>query len=135
MRLDLIANVLDAEDFGVIGTSIFTNHMPFDCQSGILLRVPLTGIGVQHELPGYFRDIVQLIIREKTIAAGDVLAARVVARLTTQQPQTYNEIVGGAFAMRVNQMLPQHLPIRFPRSEGGYTEWSINFDVSFVLPV
>lgn len=133
MNLDVLAAALADADLGVVGETIFQEHMPSGVDEGILLKIPLGGTPMDHELPGYYRGQLQVIVRSTSHETGESLSRQVMDLLTTQETRDYTD-EDDEFAMRVNLMLPDTLPLRFPRSDGGYIEWSINFDCSFVLP-
>jgi len=138
MRLDLLAAKLaeDLADLGqtvVAGESLFIDAMSAETERGVLLRIPLTGIAFDHYIPNYYpRAKIQVIVRAPTEDVGKPLADAVVKALTTHMPRDYED-EDDDVVMRINQMLPDTLPIRYPRSEGNLIEWSINFYVNFVL--
>lgn len=131
MRIDLIADYLEAQDLGLPGVNIFEEEMPASTKVGILLKLPLQGIPVDHELPGYFRGQLQAIVRAQKVDTGDRLAHAVSTALTlVNQPFAGED---GAEAMFVNYLRPRTLPIVYPRSDGNGKEWSINMDASYLL--
>ena len=133
MNLDIISQVIEDANLGVLGVSLFQHHMPEGCVNGILLRTPLNGIAIDHNLPGYFKGSLQAIVRSDSHELGDGLAASVSSALTLS-----NRIFAspnGSFLMKVNHLYPTNLPIIYPRSPGNIFEWSINFDCNYVVDV
>ena len=135
MRVDIIAKILEAAGAGTREESIFAHHMSDTCKKGVLIKLPLTGIPYDHNLPGYFNSRFQIIVRASKHAEGEALCETVIKALKSHRIREYEEIgKPGVIAMKLNYCLPEHLPIRFPRLEGSGIEWSINFLVSYVIP-
>lgn len=134
MRLDILARLLESKNVGIEGTSIFVFQMPADCPQGVLLKLPLSGIPVDHYLPGFYDSRMQMIVRAQSQSAGDTLVRQAVAALVHDITTDYYDQPGSVFAMRINHLLQDNLPIRFPRSDGNGIEWSINFKTCFTLP-
>ena len=130
MNLTPIAEKLIALNLGVPGTSLFIDEMPSTCKFGILVRSPLIGTKIDHELPKYFKGQIQVIVRSSKRAAGDALAYRIMDELTLHSETLVDDAGVGVL---INQMLPETLPIIYPRSDGNGIEWSINFDLVYVL--
>lgn len=125
MNLGGFVKILEDAGLGTAGKDIFLFELPADVPEGILIRLPLTGVKVHHEIPGYHTTEIQVIVRSQKQSVGHAKADRVMAALTSYHrivtdPETGEEI-------EVKQMLPETLPIRYPRSDGNGIEWSINF--------
>ena len=134
MRIDLLANYLDSQNVGTIGRTLFAHHMPADCVEGVLLKLPINGIEQDNYMPGFYKSPLQAIVRAQSEARGEKLSAQVIKVLTHKQTKDYVDQPGNVFAMRINFLLPEKLPIRYPRLDGNGIEWSLNFMTSFVLP-
>lgn len=130
MRLDLLADRLAAAGLGTPGTDIFEFEMAPEVRAGILLKLPLDGIPIDHELPGYHKGAVQAIVRAQKHATGEALAAKVQDVLTIAKLDLLDEEGRG---MHVNYLRAKTLPIVYPRSDGNGKEWSINLDACYVL--
>ncbi|MBP2498250.1 hypothetical protein ABID82_005141 [Methylobacterium sp. PvP062] len=131
MRIDLLADLLEAAKIGTPGTSIFEDEMPADARAGVLLRLPILGVPIDWEIPGYLKGQVQAIVRAQKVATGDALARKVSEALTfTDRSFTDDK---GVEVMFVNYLRPRTLPIIYPRSDGNGKEWSINLDACYVL--
>ena len=129
-----MATILAQAGLGEIGSTIFEHHMPADCRKGILVRAPLLGIKIDHYLPGYYRTMIQVIVRDVRHGAGATKAQQVLDLLTIQKPTSYNDPADATNqALQINQMLPETLPIVYPRSVGNGYEFSINLDASYVM--
>lgn len=129
MRIEFLSDRLEALGLGKVGKSIFEHEMPAECRTGVLLKLPLQGIPIDHELPGYFRGSVQAIVRAQQDETGRTLADKVMAALTI----TGETFTSDGVEMRVNFLRPKTLPVTYPRSDGNGKEWSINLDASYVM--
>jgi hypothetical protein len=131
MRIDLLADILADAGIGAPGQDIYEEEMPADVRAGVLIKLPLQGVPIDHELPGYFRGAVQVIVRAQKVDTGDRLAKQVMDALTLSE-RTFLDAQGNE-VMHVNYLRPRTLPIVYPRSDGNGKEWSINLDASYVL--
>lgn len=134
MRVDLLAAWLSSQGVGGIGRTLFAHSMPAECVEGVLLKLPINGIEHDNYMPGFYKSPLQAIVRSQTEARGEKLANQVIKALTHEQTKDYFDQPGNKFAMRINFILPEKLPIRYPRLDGNGIEWSLNFTTSFVLP-
>jgi hypothetical protein len=131
MNLNHIADAIDALDLGV---TTYIDAMPADESTAILVRAPLQGIPVDHNLPGYYKTSIQVIVRAQKHDRGDALAKAVTDALTTHQRKVYPADPARYLpTITLNHMLPETLPIKYPRSDGNGIEWSINFTVAYVM--
>lgn len=128
MRIDLLADLLEA---AMPGTKIFEDEMPADARAGVLLRLPLLGVPIDWEIPGYLKGQVQAIVRAQKVDTGDALAKKVGDALTFTE-RSFTD-ANGVEVMFVNYLRPRTLPIIYPRSDGNGKEWSINLDACYVL--
>ena len=134
MRIDLLANHLASQGVGIVGKTIFAHHMPAECTEGVMLKLPIAGIDHDNYMPGYYRSRFQAIVRAQSESRGEKLSEQVVKAMVHQQTKDYLDQPGNRFAMRINYLLRDQLPIRYPRLDGNGIEWSLNFITSFVLP-
>jgi hypothetical protein len=132
MKLELLAQVLQDADCGVIGETIFVHRMDAETRIGILLRNPLDGTPVDPNLPGYYRSKLQAIVRHDSQAEGDLLADKVGKALKMFNRRFTGP--GNQLVMKVNHIFPSQLPITYPRLPGQGIEWSLNFTTSYVQP-
>ncbi|QSV17182.1 minor capsid protein [Photobacterium ganghwense] len=70
MILESYAHYLDYIGVGVIGETLFAYEMPSDVVSGILLAAPYGGFKIDHELKGYYKDVLRLVVHSDSIADG-----------------------------------------------------------------
>ena len=134
MNLDVICDILVEADLGVLGETLFQDHMPDDVTEGIMFRLPIDGIPIDSYLPEYFRaGKLQVIARSPSHDAGKALANGVMNALTIMQRTSFFD-ADDALVMRINNMRPCTLPIVYPRTPGNLTEWSINFDANYFMP-
>lgn len=129
MNLEALSDHIVSLNLGVPGQTLFLHEMPADCHRGILLRLPLIGISVDHELPKYFRGEFQAIVRDKSHSSGAQLAQDLFDAFTLGKMTLLNQTGQG---MRFNHLHPKTLPIKYRRSDGNGIEWSINFTGSYV---
>lgn len=126
MNLNALAERLTAAGLGRVGEGIFFHNMP-DVSEGILFRLPLEGVSIDHELPGYYRHKLQVVLRALKVADAEARARQVVEALWIKREET----VG---TMSVTYIRPCSLPIIYPRSEQSQAaEASINFDCCYVI--
>jgi hypothetical protein len=123
MDLMPIANKLEFEGLGVQGKTLFINFMPMEAKTAIMLRVPLVGTDIDHELPGYFKTSFILIARAPQYVAALDLARSAMLALTI-----YDDDVD---TINVKYMRPVSLPVSFPVSEGNFYEVQVTFDIAY----
>jgi hypothetical protein len=126
MKLMPLANLLEAAALGVKGDTLFVGMMPAAAEEGILLRNPLAGTKINHELPGFFQTEFQVIVRTPATQYddGEALIERVIAALTMENVQVEDH----AF----NYSRPRTEPVAFPLSKGNLLEFNVMFDCCFV---
>lgn len=122
MNLEHLAKILETAQIGVANSDIYIDFMPATAKTGVLLRLPLTGVRTDWHLPNHYKTGVQAIVRAQKHATGSVIAAKVYKALTLTQKTAFANP-----AMIVQHLLPEHLPVVYPRSDGNGIEWSLNF--------
>lgn len=123
MNLLPLAEKLEADGVGVMAETIFINMIPADAPTGVLLRNPLQGTPIDHELPGHYKTEFKVIARATTYPAGEALIQAVFDSLTVAELQ-----VG---SMYVRYMRPKTKPVVFPLSKGNLLEFSADFSICF----
>lgn len=123
MNLMPLANRINATNLGTKGVDLFIEMMPFEVNSAILLRSPLSGTKIDHYLPGYFQTEFQLIIRSSGYQAGLVLAKSATDLLTFGELKLETQTF--------NYCRPRTLPVAFPLSKGNLVECNIMFDCCY----
>lgn len=132
MNLDCISQLLiNGGAATALGVDLFQFHMPEDCEQGILLKLPIQGIPINHYIPGFFKARFQAIVRSPTHTFGDPLALLVSKLLTVSNVF----FPGSSPAFIIKQMFPTTLPVVYPRSAGNIYEWSINLECCYLMRV
>lgn len=103
--------------------SIYLYQMPSVVPSGVLIKGPELGTPIDHELIGFHRTDFQVIVRHSDYQKGSSLAGKVSAALNLMEARLGN--------MHFLYVRPRHLPIVYPVSEGGLSEFSVNFDACY----
>ena len=124
MNMMPIANKLELEGLGNQGTTLFVNFMPMECKAGILLRSPLNGTEINHEMPGYYKTQFNVIVRGHDYLTAAGLMQEVMTALVIFEQQ-----LDDAFFKYIR---PKTLPVTFPVSEGNFFEIQVGFDACFV---
>lgn len=122
MNLMPLANRIDALRMAKLGVDLFLQQLPQEAEEGVLLRSPLIGTKINHELPGYYKSTFQLIVRGHDVEVISARTARIVKAITF-----IAETKLGAQTFKYCR--PDHLPSIFPLSEGNLLEASVTFDV------
>jgi hypothetical protein len=125
MNFPPIVSLLQSAGVGVPGTSLFTNEMPSECRNGILLLDSYGGTPIDHYLPGYKRCEFRVTTRAIEQVAGMTFAKKVSDVLTVHQPKTLPGMI-------LKLSLPQNEPRPYRRSVGGYWEFEVEVDVTYV---
>jgi hypothetical protein len=126
MNLEAIADRL-ALNTRLERKSIFVTEMPAACDIGILLMGSYGGTPINHELPGYYETEFRVVVRHTDYVAGRTLATKASQALTSHIGFTAGD-------MLVRQCLPANLPRPYRRSAGGYWEFEVDVQVTFVVP-
>ena len=124
MNLMPIANRIHATSLGTKGVDLFIRMMPAEAANAILLRDPLSGTKINHELPNYFHTEFQLIVRATGYEAGQTTSDAVIALLT------FGELTLETQAFKYCR--PRTLASAFPLSKGNLVEYSVMFDCCYV---
>lgn len=124
MNLLPLANYLEENNLGTVGTNLFVEQFPAECKTGILLRAPLMGAQIDHELPGYLKFDFRVVVRHTSRGPGYELACRLAKQLNMLKT-TIGE-------WTVNYLRPVNVPSQFPMSVGESVEFNINMEVCLV---
>jgi hypothetical protein len=123
MNLLPLVNRIEAARLAVKEKSLFLQMFPVGVQEAVLLRTPLQGTRINHELPGFYHADFTVIVRCVDYDAGEVLMKRIMDLLTfgekTIARQTFR------------YCRPQHLPVAFPLSDGNLIEYSVGFEACY----
>ena len=123
--LPLLTHLAD-EDVGVIAQDLFIDMLPAEADEAVLLRNPLQGTFINHELPGYYQAEFDVIVRVPAAKydAGEAKIEAVVAVLTVANLQLDD--------MWFNYARPETLPVSYPLSKGNLIEFSVRMACCFV---
>lgn len=132
MIWDIIEQKLVNGGYGQVAVNIFREHMPGDVKIGFMLKSPLSGIPVDPYLPGFHKTPLQVIVRHTDPAVGEVVANNVMKLLSTEAAKSY-PATSERGALILHRLMPDRLPIRFPRLEGNGFEWSLNFRAVYAI--
>lgn len=126
MNLMPLADLLEGAGLGVKTETLFLDMMPAEAEQAILLRNPLSGTRIDHELPGYFQTEFQVIVRASAgeYEAGSALINSVGAALSMENVKVANHFF--------NYCRPRTEPVVFPLSVGNLLEFNVMFDCCFV---
>ena len=131
MNYELIAKKIEAAGLGQIGKSIFIDSMPAEVKRGILIKSPIAGVKIDHELPGWYKPRLQIIVRSQTHLDGSTLSNAISNLFMTKQETIWRDDSNNPVFL-IKHILPESLPIVYPRSDGNGLEFSINFDFCYV---
>lgn len=123
MNLESIADYLEAEGYGTIGVDIFAYRMPEGATEGVLFTLPLVGVMIDHNMPGYYKSNFMMVVRAARIDTGIARAEALSDALTLYDTTLTN--------VRVNHIRPRFEPVVFPSSQGDNFEVSVGFDASY----
>jgi Bacteriophage minor capsid protein len=122
-----LAELLESEGYGSIGTNIYINNVPFEITEAIMVRPPMNGFKIDQELPGYFKSTFCVVLR----SAGDVgLLEDKALEISTSLAMRERDI-GTEF--HVNYMRPLQLPYTYPITKGELVECKVDFEFSVVI--
>lgn len=119
-----IIQYLEDEDLGKAGTTLFANFMPVGVTDGVMFRLPLAGVKVDPNLPGYYKVEVTMVVRATNFSDGQEKAKTLMTALTM-----YDKDLDGLY---IKRMYPCTLPISFPLSDGNLYEIQVKMDVVFL---
>lgn len=123
MNLKAIAEHLQTQGIGTIGTTLFETEMPASCNQGVLLLGPYSGASINPELPDYYETDFRFVVRSTNYEQGQVLARQASRALKIDLGLRLG-------AMHINTSRPLNLPRPYRRSVGGY--WEFEVDVFIV---
>lgn len=124
MNLMPLINLIEGEGLGSQGEDLFLQMLPAEAEQAILLRPPLSGTKIDHELKNFYRGEFQMIVRSHGYVAGEELAKKVVQAITLD-----NQQVEGQF---FHYCRPMTLPVAFPLSKGNLVEHNVRFEACYV---
>jgi len=132
MNLDCISQIiLEKNLVTALGTDLFQHHMPDTCKQGILLKLPVGGIPINHYIPGFIKGTFQTIVRSNSHQYGDG-QAQALSKALTVQNRVFLDL-SAKLLMKIIQCYPKHLPIIYARSMGNEIEWSVTYEIHYLM--
>lgn len=126
MDLMPIIEHLESEGVGTVGETLFANFMPKDATNAVMIRLPLRGVEVDPNLPGYYKSRLTMVVRATEFVSGTEKAYEAMRAVTL-----FDTDLG---EMYVKQMYPCSLPTPYPLSDGNLYEIQVSVDIVFVGP-
>ncbi len=115
--------MIDDAKIAQLGTNLFINKMPISVTNGILLRNPINGTKIDHELKGHYNTEFKVIVRTTSYEVGYSLMRKVFDLLTLD-----NHVIEN---MLIKHCYPDNEPIEYPISEGNTIELASDFKIAF----
>jgi hypothetical protein len=131
--LAIIAKIISDAGLGIEGETLFTHHMVSEVKKGVLIKPPFEGVDVDDYLPGYYVHGFQLIVRAQTYEEGEPYADQLIEAVRIRQETDFVNPGTSDFIAQIKYLRPLKLPIAYPRSDSGDLEWSINFQICYVV--
>ena len=136
MQVEQIAAIIAAANLGVSGTTLFVNTMPATVMNGIVVLPSLSGNQIDWELGSRFMNnaTFQIIVRVPTdkYRVGYNLAESISKTLTIQTDTDISAIGTDIPACKILYMRPKHEIISYPRTQSGYIEFSVNYEMAYI---
>lgn len=100
----------------------FFNFIPEDALIALMIDTPIPGFEIDPELPGYFNDIIELVVRHSDPKQGNDLC-RVAMTVLDVMNQRFGDY-------HFNYVRPISEPTVYPLSKGGLREFAVRFEFS-----
>lgn len=123
--IDALAEHIEGLAIPDVPALVYVQNIPSDVDEAIMIAGPPSGVDVDPELPRFLKGGFQMVVRAKTSSR-----AEVIAQTVSDAVETYETVPGTIIEIR--HIIPRHLPISFPRSDGDYFEAVVNFDLCFI---
>lgn len=101
---------------------VFFNFIPENVTFAIMVDTPIPGFEIDPELPGYFNDIIEIVVRHSDPEQGIKLC-----RLAMEVLDVTDHRLGD---YHFNYVRPISEPTVFPVSKGGLLEFALRFEFS-----
>jgi len=120
-----IASQLDSLSLGTIGTDLFIYYAPPSVNNCIILYPSNDPPVIDPDTPAYFKGKFQTIVRNMTHEGGMKVCADLETNLTM-----INVDLDTIF---VKMCRPMYQPRVFRRAESGIIEFSVTYDITFIV--
>ena len=118
-----IAQYINDKGIATQEENLFINMMPAKVSNGVLLRNPINGTKIDHEIRGHYNTEFKVIIRTTSYENGESLMRDIFSILTISGKRIGN--------MMVKQCYPDNEPISYPLSNGNVIERASDFKIVF----
>lgn len=126
MKCEAIADYLESLAIADMG-EIFVHEMPESCKHGVLLMDTYSGTAINHYMPKWRDTGLRLIVRTAQYARGEALATEISNRITTHAETPMGVLL-------VRKLLPVTEPKPYRRSDGGYVEFEVELEITYIAP-
>lgn len=109
-----------------VGNKVYVQTIPPETIPAAMVVVPLVGVNVDEELPGYHEGSFQIIVRAANPSQAYTIAKAFSDGLTLRNTTVSANVY-------ITRLQPRHLPVVYPRSTADQFEASVNFDMNIVL--
>lgn len=117
-----LIDALKASRVGFDNMPVFFNFIPEDVNTAVMIDTPIPGFEIDPELPGYYNDITEVVVRHVDPEKGFELCQSAMSELNVTNRQ-----YGG---YHFNYVRPVSEPTAYPLSKGGMREFAIRFEFS-----
>lgn len=117
-----LAGILKSSRVGFDHMPVFFNFIPEDVNVAAMIDTPIPGYEIDPDLPGYYNDITEVVIRHVDPEKGFDLC-----RATMSVLNVINQQHGG---YHFNYVRPVSEPTAYPLSNGGMREFAMRFEFS-----
>ena len=117
-----IIEALERSRLGFETYPIFYNTIPESVPVAVMVDTPIPGFEIDPELPGYFNDMIEIVIRHNDPEAGINLCRKVMKVLEVRSLR-----IGG---YHFNHIRPVSEPTAYPLSAAGNGEFAVRFEFS-----
>lgn len=118
-----IAQYINDKGIAALEENLFLNMMPPRVSHGVLLRNPINGTKIDHEMRGYYNTEFKVIVRTTSYANGETLMEELFSLLTISNLKVGN--------MMIKHCYPDNEPISYPLSVGNMIELASDFRIAF----
>lgn len=117
-----LVDYIKASPIGSDGISAFFNFIPESARVAIMIDTPIPGFEIDPELPGYYNDVIEVVVRHTDPQRGFLLCQRAMQVLNVVNCQ-----IGD---YHFNYVRPISEPSAYPLSQGGLLEFAVRFEFS-----
>lgn len=132
MWIQDLAEYIRAQNIAGIGNNVFIFTMKAE-DIGAMVTSHNQGVPNIPDLPDYYKGPMQIIVRSPNPQSSLEQIQAIVTLLDSNRKRKQGVDMSLALPnTKFNYIFPRHFPVVYPRSDGGYYEASVNFDVCFV---